>query len=165
MGTPALREPAALRNTPACTSRPACSEQLLAFTNSPPFLLERERMTLGTDCASICPTGCLHALCLHGCVDLHSGVRGTHVCVCAGHGPFEPEREPSSFLRGASRGSRRRAVGSHSPARADYSPLRKMRFLSHRASVIKIKYNVWLGSAKCTSTGAFQLNSKAGQEE
>ena len=30
-----------------------------------------------------------------------------------------------------------------------------MRFLSHRNSVIKIKYNVWLDSAKWTSTGAF----------
>lgn len=29
-----------------------------------------------------------------------------------------------------------------------------MRFLSHRNSVIKIKYNVWLDSAKWTSAGA-----------
>lgn len=49
------------------------------------------------------------------------------------------------------------AVGNHSPASADYSLLRKMRFLSHRNSVIKIKYNVWLDSAKCTSTRAFLI--------
>ena len=46
------------------------------------------------------------------------------------------------------------AVGNHSPASADYSLRRKMRFLSHRNSVIKIKYNVWLDSAKWTSAGA-----------
>ena len=46
------------------------------------------------------------------------------------------------------------AVGNHSPASADYSLRRKMRFLSHRNSVIKIKYNLWLDSAKWTSAGA-----------
>jgi hypothetical protein len=42
-------------------------------------------------------------------------------------------------------------------ARADYSLLRKMRFLSHRNSVIKIKYSVWLDSAKCTSAWVFLI--------
>lgn len=103
---------------------------------------------------------CLHALGVCGCVCPDNGVCMHTVCVCVrvcvpGRGPFKPEREPSSSLSGASRGSRRRAVGNHRPASADYSLLRKMRFLSHRNSVIKIKYNVWLDSAKCTSTRAF----------
>lgn len=42
-------------------------------------------------------------------------------------------------------------------ARADYSLLRKMRFLSHRNSVIKIKYSVCLDSAKCTSAWVFLI--------
>lgn len=146
--------------TLACLlGRPAFWEAASGFYQFTYFLSQKERMPLYTDCMSFCSVGVFKPLvwpCVprQWCLYVHCVC--VRMCVCVpGRGPFKPEREPSSSLSGASRGSRRRAVGNHRPASADYSLLRKMRFLSHRNSVIKIKYNVWLDSAKCTSTGAF----------
>lgn len=89
----------------------------------------------------------------------------TPLCMCVNkqrvtsRGPLNLNRSQVHFSVELQKEARDGAVGNHSPASADYSLLRKMRFLSHRNSVIKIKYNVWLDSAKCTST-IFNLTGK-----
>lgn len=146
----------------------------MASTDSPIFLLERERMTVCTDCASVCLGGYIHAFCVAvgacGCVCacMMVSVCASSMCMCArvcvrtsnvwpASGPLNLNRSQVHFSAELRKEARDAAVGNHSPVSADYSLLRKMRFLSHRNSVIKIKYNVWLDSAKCTSTRAFLI--------